>query len=61
MVVKEGNVFQFVLPSSLQTIGEPTEVAVNIWGDNFVYKGSERTKIKFKPKEPMPTKIIDLF
>ena len=28
--------------------GKP--LAINIWGDNICYKGSERTKIKFKEK-----------
>jgi len=24
--------------------------AVNIWGDNIIFMGSERTKVKFKEK-----------
>jgi hypothetical protein len=28
-------------------------IAINIWGDNFIFKGSERTKIKFKQREPL--------
>jgi ribonuclease P protein subunit POP4 len=46
-VLKEGCVFQFSLPYKT-TDGQP--LAVNIWGDNILYKGAERTKVKFKEK-----------
>jgi hypothetical protein len=49
VLLKEGSVFQFLLPPSFaDKMGKA--VAVNIWGDNILYKGSERTKIKFKEK-----------
>ena len=49
VLIKEGSVFQFTLPSQFKdTKGCP--LAVNIWGDNILYRGSERTKIKFKEK-----------
>lgn len=49
VLLKEGAVFQFVLPEGFKDrCGKA--VAVNIWGDNILYKGSERTKIKFKEK-----------
>ena len=31
-------------------LDERKELAVNIWGDSILYKGSERSKIKFKEK-----------
>ena len=39
-LLKEGNVFAIEIES-----GE-----VLIWGDNILYAGSERTKVKFKEK-----------
>lgn len=39
-ILKNGNVFEIKL----------NDVVVQILGDNFIYKSSERTKIKFKPK-----------
>lgn len=54
VVIKEGSVFQFELPGHLKStkteVGEHQQLAVNIWGDNIMYKGSERTKQKFKEK-----------
>jgi len=50
-LLKAGAVFQFSLPSVMRSKGEPSlPLAVNIWGDNILHKGSERTKIKFKEK-----------
>lgn len=47
MLIKQGTVFQFSLPAR-DVSGKP--IAINVWGDNILYKGSERTKIKFKEK-----------
>ena len=51
-VLKEGTVFQLELPSHLKSRSSNMEkpIAVNIWGDKILYKGSERSKIKFKEK-----------
>ena len=40
-LLKQGSVFQI-------DVGEGR--AVKVWGDNIIYAGSERTKIKFKEK-----------
>lgn len=48
-LLKEGTVFQFKLPAHLIS-SKKVPLAVNIWGDNILYKGSVRTKIKFKEK-----------
>ena len=49
MLLKEGTVFQFGLPAEFKDkSGKP--LAVQVWGDNILYKGSERTKVKFKEK-----------
>lgn len=49
MLLKEGTVFQFGLPPEFKDkSGKP--LAVQVWGDNILYKGSERTKVKFKEK-----------
>jgi len=45
-VVKAGQVFEVRLP---ETHGNG-EYGVKIWGDNIIYLGSERTKVRFKEK-----------
>ena len=41
--------FQFGLPPEFKDkSGKP--LAVQVWGDNILYRGSERTKVKFKEK-----------
>ena len=50
ILLKEGSVFQFELPANLHCKNSSSPVVVHIWGDNILYKGSERTKIKFKEK-----------
>ena len=49
VLLKEGTVFQFKLPPQFSDLHRRS-LRVNIWGDNILYKGSERTKIKFKEK-----------
>ena len=49
-VIKEGSVFQMLLPSSLKSNNDGLPLAVNIWGDTILYQGSERGKKKFKEK-----------
>jgi RNase P/RNase MRP subunit p29 len=62
MVVKEGTVFQISLPDTVTEEATGKPLAINIWGDNFIFKGSERTKEKrFKQKDPLPTKLLDLY
>ena len=39
-----------LLPDSLKSRKDDQPLAVNIWGDNIKYLGSERGKIKFKEK-----------
>ena len=57
VLLKAGTVFQFRLPSEMKSKGaESLPLAVNIWGDNILYKGSERTKCKFKEKY-----VLDLY
>lgn len=31
----------------------PNEQVVNLWGDMLLYKGSERTKTKYKERGPL--------
>ena len=50
VIPKEASVFQFKLPASITSQNKSKSLAVNIWGDNILYKGSERSKIKFKDK-----------
>jgi len=54
IVPKESSVFQFRLPEHLKSASEEgksaSQLAVNLWGDTILYKGSERSKIKFKEK-----------
>ena len=45
-IVKAGQVFEVTLPA---THGGG-EYAIRIWGDNIIYLGSERTKVRFKEK-----------
>ena len=56
LLVKEGTVFQMRLPDSLKSNKDAAPLAVNIWGDNIKYIGSERGKIKFKEKH-----LIELY
>jgi ribonuclease P protein subunit POP4 len=49
VLLKAGSVFQFQLPAVMKS-KDSQPLAVNIWGDSILYKGSERTKIKFKEK-----------
>lgn len=49
-LLKEGSVFQFKLPAEFVQADTREPIAINIWGDNILYKGSERTKVKFKEK-----------
>ena len=49
VLLKSGAVFQFILPSIMKS-KEAMPLAVNIWGDNILHSGSERTKLKFKEK-----------
>jgi hypothetical protein len=44
--VKAGQVFEVSLPA---THGGG-DYAIRIWGDNIIYLGSERTKVRFKEK-----------
>lgn len=55
VLLKAGTVFQFKLPAIMQS-KEQAPLAVNIWGDSILHKGSERTKVKFKEKY-----ALDLF
>ena len=55
-MVKEGSVFQLRLPDSLKSTKDGAPLAVNIWGDNIKYVGSERGKVKFKEKH-----ILELY
>lgn len=51
VIPKEATVFQFRLPGHLKSSGEgKKKLAVNVWGDSILYKGSERSKEKFKAK-----------
>jgi RNase P/RNase MRP subunit p29 len=43
--LKAGSVFEVRLPA-----GTHGGYAVRIWGDNIIYVGSERTKVRFKEK-----------
>ncbi len=47
-IIKAGSVFEVRLPDT-HNGGDGTYVA-RIWGDNIVYLGSERTKVRFKEK-----------
>ena len=47
---KESSVFQFRLPEHIKGLGNQKSLAVNIWGDNILYTGSERAKHSFKTK-----------
>ena len=49
-IMKEGSVFQLTLPTHLVSKSNRKAVAVNVWGDSILYKGSERSKLKFKEK-----------
>jgi ribonuclease P protein subunit POP4 len=49
-IPKEGSVFQLTLPAHLTSKNNGKPVAVNVWGDSILYKGSERSKLKFKEK-----------
>jgi RNase P/RNase MRP subunit p29 len=44
-LLKAGSVFEVRLPA-----GSHGGYAVRIWGDNIIYVGSERTKVRFKEK-----------
>lgn len=45
-LLKAGSVFEVRLPEE----GSHGGYAVRIWGDNIIYVGSERTKVRFKEK-----------
>ena len=44
-LLKAGSVFEVRLP-----VASHGGYAVRIWGDNIIYMGSERTKVRFKEK-----------
>lgn len=41
-LLKQGSVFEIAMSDSKRS--------VRIWGDNIIFMGSERTKVKFKEK-----------
>ena len=50
ILLKKDAVFNVVLPIISES---GSELSVNLWGDMLLYKGSERTKIKFKERGPL--------
>ena len=56
VLLKAGAVFQFRLPAVMKSKGSEMPLAVNVWGDMILHKGSERSKVKFKEKY-----CLDLF
>lgn len=55
MLLKQGCVFRVRLPYEARDVVESAEgtLVVDLWGDMILYKGSERTKIKFKERGPL--------
>lgn len=52
MFLKQDTVLRMELPYqvAVDSAGKCANLAVDLWGTMLMYKGSERTKVKFKEK-----------